>query len=466
MSRDLREGSGAWHGAAARFFGVVVVGLGIAFALVYYTPEWYGTTESEASLVARAAPTQQFSDVDDGTAAAEQAAPLPADTQHETVARAAYIPTPDSVRTIYMTQCVVGTPSFREELVQLVEETELNSIIIDIKDYTGGIAFPTEHPALREHVSDKCGARDMREFIARLHEKGVYVIGRITVFQDPHYATHHPELAVHFESPTGTVWKDNKGLSFIDVGATPFWEYIVALSRESYALGFDELNYDYIRYPSDGPMSNIAFPWTQEREKEEVLEEFFSYLQQEMKDLSHYPEGTSPPVLSADLFGMTTTAKDDMNIGQVFERALPYFDYIAPMVYPSHYPNGFNGWGDPDDVPYELMHFVLQSAVERAVATTTSVAFAGAEALLETVVVPATADTATTTKQVATGLYKKTAYDPTVIRPWIQDFDYGGDYGPKEVRAQIQAAYDVGLTSWMLWAPSNRYTREALYDAE
>jgi hypothetical protein len=307
----------------------------------------------------------------------------------------------------------------------------------------------------------------MKDFIAMLHEKGIYVIGRITVFQDPHYAPLHPELAVQFEEPFGEVWKDNKGLSFIDVGAEPFWEYIVILSREAHALGFDELNYDYVRYPSDGPVSNMHLPWTKDAAKPETLERFFAYLQTAMKDTSQYGVGVEPPVLSVDIFGMTTTAFDDLKIGQQLERTLPYFDYVAPMVYPSHYPNGFNGWGDPDDVPYELMEYVLASAVARTVATESRVPFLGAEEIFETEIVPPAAEgMATTTREIATGLYEKPAYPATVIRPWIQDFDYGGDYGPEEVRAQIQAAYDVGLTSWMLWAPSNRYTRGALRDAK
>jgi Uncharacterized conserved protein len=198
-----------------------------------------------------------------------------------------------------------------------------------------------------------------------------------------------------------------------------------------------------------------------------VLEEFFAYLSNALRENTAYPSGVEPPVLSVDLFGMTTTATTDMNIGQQLERALPYFDYIAPMVYPSHYPNGFNGWGDPDDVPYELIHFVLESAVARAVSPESPVPFIDAEPVVRTEVLPPAAEgMASTTVQVSTGRYKKPVYEPTVIRPWIQDFDYGGDYGPVEVRAQIQAAYDVGLTSWMLWAPSNIYTREALYPAE
>lgn len=377
-----------------------------------------------------------------------------------------YIETPKAVKAIYMTQCVVGTPSFRTDLVELIDETELNAVIIDIKDYTGKIAFTTDNPDLVNSVSDQCGARDMPSFIELLHSKGIYVMGRITVFQDPYYSLVHPELAVKFASPAGAVWKDHKGLSFIDVGAKPFWDYIVTLSREAHKLGFDELNYDYVRFPSDGPMQNISFDWAKDTEKQVALEEFFAYLHKEMKDESAYPKGITPPKISADLFGMVTTNYDDLNIGQVLERALPYFDFIAPMVYPSHYPTGFNGWKDPNTVPYELIKFVMDSAVRRTIATESPIPVLGSEPIMETVVVPpVSSTTATTTKEVATGKYTKVAYDKDKIRPWLQDFDYGGDYDIAEVKAQIQATYDAGLDSWMLWAPSNRYTKGALKNA-
>jgi len=117
-----------------------------------------------------------------------------------------YVPIPDAVRAIYMTQCVVGTPTFRADLVKLIDETELNAVIIDIKDYTGKLAFDTNHPDLRNSVSDQCGARDIKTFIEMLHSKGIYVMGRITVFQDPYYSSTHPELAVKFApSRTGTI---------------------------------------------------------------------------------------------------------------------------------------------------------------------------------------------------------------------------------------------------------------------
>jgi hypothetical protein len=374
--------------------------------------------------------------------------------QKEPEPKIQYIPTPEATKTIYMTACVAGTPSFRQDLVNLTESTEINSIIIDIKDFSGTISFDMnpEEVAARGRNEMKgtegpgCRVSDMKEFVADLHDRGIYVIGRVTVFQDPFYSKLHPELAVKRASD-GAVWKDHKGISFIEVGAKPYWDYILDLAKESHEIGFDEINFDYIRFPSDGNMKDIHFPFSEDiiaahsyNGKSYALEEFFKYLKADIDEYNSmrleegYNQGM---VTSADLFGMVTTNTDDLNIGQVLEKALPYFDYIAPMVYPSHYPPHFNGWPDPNLVAGELIHFVMAEGVRRVEEF----------------------DNATSTPASV-----RDHVDTDQLRPWLQDFDYGGNYGPAEVRAQIQSTYDSGLDSWMLWAPSNRYTRGALLE--
>lgn len=350
-----------------------------------------------------------------------------------------HIPTPESVKAIYMTQCAVGTPSFRTALTKLLDETELNALIIDIRDYTGGIAFPTDHPLLKDMVSQKCGADDMKEFVEELHGKNVYVIGRITVFQNPLYTSMHPDQAVQKKS--GGIWKDHKGLAFVDVGATPYWETVVALAEESYAIGFDELNFDYIRYPSDGNMAEAQYIKRDGKTKPEMLEDFFKYLHEKLEPLRR-EQGKGGIKTSADLFGMVTTNYDDLNIGQVLERALPYFDYIAPMVYPSHYPKGFNGYTDVNKHPYEIVHYAMTTAVERTIATTTSIA-----SLAYTRIGTSTP-----------AVYVKPSYAASKMRPWLQDFDYPVEYTPDMVAAQIKATNDAGLSSYLFWDPANRYS--------
>ncbi|MEK9177280.1 MAG: putative glycoside hydrolase, partial [Patescibacteria group bacterium] len=227
----------------------------------------------------------------------------------------------------------------------------------------------------------------------------------------------------------------------------PFWEYIIALSKESYAIGFDELNYDYIRYPSDGVMADAKYV---DPDKPAALEAFFRYLHDNVA-----PIGV---LTSADLFGYVTVHADDLGIGQVLERALPYFDYIDPMVYPSHYNKGFAGLANVNSDPYLVVHTSLVEAVRRAFATTTVVAGFATTPIMKTVIIPGSANAPTTTKEVPSGMYAKAPYPSSVIRPWLQSFDYPVPYTPAMVKAQIRANEDAGLSSYLFWDPANKYT--------
>jgi len=338
----------------------------------------------------------------------------------EEVKKVEHLPTPDAVKGIYMTSWVSGTKDWRANMVNFIDKTEINSVVIDVKDYSGRVSFDTGDEKIKEIGSEEIRVNDLPLFIEKLHEKGIYTIARITVFQDPFYAKKYPASAV--KNKSGGVWKDRKGLSYVDPAAKDFWDYMVLLSRASERAGFDELNYDYIRFPSDGNMADIVFSHSGEKNKADVLDSFFSYLRAELKG----GENALLVPLSADVFGMTTTNTDDLGIGQVLERIDKHFDYIAPMVYPSHYPPTFLGFKNPADHPYEVIKFAMEAAVLRLAAPTST---------------------------------------PTKLRPWIQDFDLGATYDEPMIRAQKKAVYDSGLQSWLSWDPANRYTSEG-YDNE
>ncbi|MBI4692052.1 MAG: hypothetical protein HY773_01245 [Candidatus Terrybacteria bacterium] len=328
--------------------------------------------------------------------------------------RPVHISTPDPVRGIYMTSWVASTRDWREQLVKLVDSTELNSIVIDIKDYTGRIAFEVADPELQKIGSVETRIDDIRDFINHLHNKNIYTIARISVFQDPYFVKIRPDLAVKTKS--GSVWKDRKGLTWIDPCAKEYWDYIIKIARETEAVGFDELNFDYIRFASDGDMNNIVYPFCETNvSKADNLENFFKYLSENLRDAG--------VPLSADLFGMVTINTDDLNIGQILERAAPYFDFICPMVYPSHYPATFNGYKNPAFYPYEIIFHAMASSSARLISASST---------------------------------------PDKLRPWLQDFDLGADYTAEMVRKEKQAVYDAGLKSWLLWDPANKYTRDAL----
>jgi hypothetical protein len=324
-----------------------------------------------------------------------------------------HIKTPIPVKAIYMTACVAATPSIREGLANIARNTEINSILIDIKDYTGTISFTPEGAKFADNGGKGCKSSDLKEFINELHKDNIYVIGRISTFQDHFLVGKKPDSAVKRKSD-GAIWKDYKGISWFDAGSKEIWDYVVDLAKESYAIGFDEINFDYIRFPSDGNMKDIYYPFSEGKIKTEVMNEFYSYLHENLKDLG--------VPISGDVFGMTTTNYDDLNIGQILESALKYFDYVAPMVYPSHYPSGFINLANPADNPYEVIKYSMDIAVGRAIVASST---------------------------------------PNKLRPWLQDFDLGADYDAVKVRAQMQATYDSGLDSWMMWNASNKYTTSA-----
>lgn len=326
-----------------------------------------------------------------------------------------HIKTPENVRAIYMSGWVAGSQDFRNSLVKMVDETELNAVVIDIKDSTGRVSFHSDDPLVKSIGSSENRIKDIRALTALLHKKNIYIIGRISVFQDPYLTKVKPEWSVKRLSDGG-VWKDRKGLSFLDPVNKNVHDYTLAIALDSYKNGFDEINFDYIRYPSDGNMKDINYNLAPGKTRADNIESFFKYLNTELKKVEDIP-------MSADLFGLTTEAKDDMGIGQVWEKAIPYFDFVCPMVYPSHYPAGHAGYKNPAAYPYEIIDRALLGAIAKT---------------------------------------KAIGEDTSKIRPWLQDFDMGATYTKDLVRAQMKAGYKNGLISWMLWDPSNKYTPSAL----
>lgn len=326
-----------------------------------------------------------------------------------------HIKTPDNVRAIYMSGWVAGSKDFRNLLVKMIDETELNAVVIDIKDSTGRLSFQIDDPLIKEIGSAENRIKNIRELTNLLHSKGIYIIGRISVFQDPYLTKVKPEWSVKKLSDGG-VWKDRKGLSFLSPTNEHVHEYVLKIAEKSYDEGFDEINLDYIRYPSDGNIKDINYNLAVGKTRADNMESFFKYFYTELKKYGDIP-------LSGDVFGLTTEATDDMGIGQVWEKALPYFDYLCPMVYPSHYPSGHSGYKNPALYPYEVINKALISAVNKS---------------------------------------KSIGQDIAKIRPWLQDFDMGATYTKEMVRAQIKAVYNNSLDSWMLWDPSNKYTPSAL----
>ncbi len=334
---------------------------------------------------------------------------------------------PETVKAVYVTSWSASRESYIDYLIDIAGSTEINGVVIDIKDWSGYVAYDSAVPEVEKYKAKSIRIKDISSLIDKLHKEGIYVIARITVFQDPVLAKARPDLAIHSKNKLSalgvfsfsTLWLDNSGLAWIDPSAKESWDYNIAIAKEAVELGFDEINFDYIRFPSDGNLKDINFPlWDQSAPKHLVMKDFFGYLRQELPDVK----------LSIDLFGLSTVNFDDLGIGQIIEDSFEYFDYICPMVYPSHYARGFLGYQNPAAYPYEVVKYSMDSAFKRL------------------------------------SIFSQLKKTNARLRPWLQDFNLGAVYDAGMVRAQIEAVYDStkdDFTGFMLWNSSNVYTEEA-----
>lgn len=343
---------------------------------------------------------------------------------------------PEIIKAVYLTSWLAANPKVVDYVVNIAKNTEINAVVVDVKDWSGFIAYNTDIPEAAKYGAERILIPDIEAFLERFHREGIYVIARITVFQDPVLAQARPNLAVHRKSNKSLLWLDNVGLAWIDPAAKAAWDYNIASAKDAVGQGFDEINFDYVRFPSDGDLKDMSFSfWDEKTSKHLVIREFFKYLRKELPDAK----------LSIDFFGLTTVTSNDLGVGQVIEDAFEYFDYVCPMVYPSHYADGFLGYQNPADYPYEVIKYSMESALRRLLIY---------NQLQRT---PASTDEEITKQK-----------RNVQLRPWLQDFDLGAIYDAKMVRSEIEAVYDAtgdNFRGFMLWNSSNVYTKEALQPA-
>jgi len=328
-------------------------------------------------------------------------------------------PRPESIRGIYLNAWVAGSTRRREALIALARRTELNSFVIDIKDASGFISHTTEVPLAKEvGATGEIRIRDLPGLLRRLKDAGIYPIARIVVAKDPLLTKVRPDFAI--QDSSGGVWLDQDSVSWLNFHDRRVWEYHVDLAREVVKAGFPEIQWDYVRFP-DAPealRARSVFPGANGRTRTEAIRAFLGYAREVL--------GQEGAVVTADVFGVTTSYRKDVGIGQLWESFIDQVDVALPMVYPSHYWSGSFGYEKPNAFPYEIVRRALRDAVSRS-------------ALVE---------------------------GAGSVRPWLQDFSLGQPpYGAPEVRAQIQATYDAGVEEWILWNPGGRYSESALIPA-
>lgn len=315
----------------------------------------------------------------------------------------------NEVRGIYITSWTAGIKRFYT-LIDMVKNSDLNAVVIDIKDCTGKVGYDSKVPLVAEIGAHEKRIRDLDAILKYCRENNIQTIARIAVFQDPVLATARPALAIG--SKKGGVWKDRKGLSWVDPASKVVWEYNVALAKEAAARGFDEVQFDYVRFPTDGKLKALHYPvYKGDIPKYEVIRDFFRFVDKELKPVN--------VLVSADIFGLTVMAEDDMNIGQRIEDIADYVDYICPMIYPSHFPSGHLGLKAPGMHPYQIIYDSCMRGLKR--------------------------------------LEGKRAK----MRPWLQDFKLAGPYDKPMILAQIQAARDAKAFGFTMWNARNVYTTEA-----
>ena len=327
------------------------------------------------------------------------------------------LPEPQLIKGVYATFYTLGHDGLLGRIKRLVEQTEVNTVIMDVKGDRGLIPYPSAIPLATEvGAQEQIRVRDWPEFMKWFKDRCVYTIARIVVFKDDPLANTHPELAV-IDRRTGQPWRDWEKLAWTDPFHEEVWDYNIAIAQEAAAKGFDEIQFDYIRFPSDGELREALFsrPSTEKARRAAIV----GFLKRARDALS--PLGVK---IAADVFGHTVWAAGDTGIGQNIEDIAPYVDVLSPMLYPSSFKVGIPGYPVAMDHLYELVHESTRRAVERLQGT------------------------------------------GTVVRPWIQDFrDYAFDrrkFSPQEIRDQMEGVLDGGGGGWMLWDTGVRYTRKAL----
>lgn len=315
------------------------------------------------------------------------------------------------------------------DLITLTDKTEVNAIVIDVKD---------SGDYIDEYV---------KNLVGELHKKNIYAIARIIIFQDGSQIKIHPDW--YFKRTDGSFWRDNRGWYWMNPENREVWDYNISIAKKAVDAGFDEINFDYIRFPVftkydnlESHLASASAEVTVDKSagkpaiaKNIVIDQFALYLTSQLKNYD--PDIT----LSVDLFAYNMLKKDDLGIGQNFREIYDYFDYISPMIYPSHYLPGNFGFNNPAEHPYETVLKTIES---------------GKNQLREKII----SESGTTTPAVINPILDKKMKK---LRPWLQDFNIGAIYDGGMIRKEKKAVYDAGLTSgWLLWNPRNVYTEGAL----
>ncbi len=323
---------------------------------------------------------------------------------------------PEFVRGVYLNAWVFGS-SRLDNLIALADTTEINAFVIDVKDASGYVTYPSSVPtAIEVGANGELRAPDTRERLNRLQAHGIHAIARIVVARDPILAKGKPQWAIH--DARGGLWRDGLGKPWVDAYNDSVWVYAAELAREAVRIGFAEIQFDYVRFPDEPPhrLALAVYPARREGETQR------SSLARHLALLRDHVKPMGVP-FTIDVFGLTTSTEGGLGIGQYWEDLIQVADVVLPMVYPSHYRRGAYGLSHPNSQPYTVVRRAIEDGIRRAAP------------------------------------FPKAGK----IRPYLQAFTLGRPrYSGAEVRAQIAATEDAGLKEWILWNPRGVYPADGV----
>lgn len=326
-------------------------------------------------------------------------------------------PKKTNVRGIYLTVYSAASDKKMDELIALTKRTPINAFVIDVKDDSGHLLFKTD--AEKTYLGENkkyYPIADMEKFMKKLKDNNIYTIARIVSFKDPRYAKKNPDKAI-IKRADGTPYTNNDGVIWVSAHDRNLWKYNIDVAKEAAKLGFNEIQFDYVRFPASngGKLDKqLDYRNVKSETKPETIQKYLKYARKELQPLGVY--------ISADVYGQVGSSADDMGLGQHWETVSNEVDIISPMAYPSHYGNGVYGLSVPDANPYATIYRSTIDGVNR----------------------------------------NNNITYPANVRPWLQAFTAKWvkgyiPYGKKEIDAQVKALKDLGINEYLLWSPSNRY---------
>ncbi|MFV0577049.1 MAG: putative glycoside hydrolase [Fusobacterium ulcerans] len=324
------------------------------------------------------------------------------------------------VRGIYVTSSSASLTKRVDDLIALSKRTKINAFVIDVKEDDGTLLFKMKAgEKYNPNANKRSPIKDIDKFMKKMKDNNIYTIARIVSFKDPTYAKANPDKAIITKS-TGKPFTNSDGVIWVSPHDRYLWEYNIAVAKEAALAGFDEIQFDYVRFPASngGKLDkDLDYRNPNKESKPETIQKYLQYARKELEPLGVY--------IAADVYGQVGSLPDDMALGQHWESVSNVVDYICPMIYPSHYGKGVYGLPVPDAEPYKTVYRSTQDSMNRN----------------------ANIDT------------------PAMIRPWIQAFTARWvkgyiTYGPEQIELQVKALKDLGINEYILWSPTNRYRIE------